>query len=200
MQQPATFEKYYTRDEERRLFATVRKCIADILARRDLHVMVVMRQSGGRVGSIAGLNVGDAQRALSEHKLRFTRVKGGRPYEVHANRVCRRALRELLRVRLAQGYKNTDPNAPLIMSRNHRRISVRSLQARVKKWTLAAAIFHGTPHVFRHTLGKRIVETSTSPEPLRIAQRVLGHRDISTTTIYTAPDRDTVREAMEMQA
>lgn len=198
--QQATFEKYFTRDEERRLFSTVRKFRAEILARRDLHVMLVMRQSGGRVGSIAGLNVGDAQRAITDHKLKFNRAKGSRPYEIYANRVCRRALRELLRVRQAQGYTNTDPSAPLIMSRNHNRISVRSLQARVKSWCTAAGIFHGTPHVFRHTLGKRIVETSESPEPLRIAQRALGHRNINTTLIYAAPDRDAVRDAMELQS
>lgn len=197
---PGTFEKYFTRDEERRLFAVVRKYVADVLARRDLYLMVVMRQTGGRVGSIVGLNVGDAQRALTDHKLRFNRVKGGRPYEVYANLVCRRALRELLRVRGAMGYKNADPREPLIMSRNHKRISIRSIQARVKLWCTAAGIVDGSPHFFRHTLGKRLVETSTSREPLRIVQRVLGHRNINTTTIYTAPDRDDVRDAMELQS
>lgn len=198
--QNATFEKYFTRDEERRIFATVRKYVADILARRDLYVMLVMRQSGGRVGSISGLNVIDAQNALTDHHLWFRRAKGGRHYKVYANRVCRRALRELLRIRQAQGYRNDKPNAPLIMSRNRNRISVRSLQARVKAWSLAAGVFHGTPHVFRHTLGKRLVESSESREPLRIVQKALGHRNINTTTIYTAPDRDAVREAMELQS
>lgn len=193
------FERYFTRSEERYLFALVRRQMGNLLSRRDYWIMVAMRHSGGRVGSIAGLNVGDADKALLGEELTFHTAKGGRTYSIHVNRVLRKALRELLKVRMAMGHRNDDPAEPLIMSRKHKRISVRSLQSRVGSWCKFANI-KGTPHFFRHTLGRRIIETSEAREPSRIVQKVLGHTNPASTAIYTAPGREDVRAAMEAQA
>lgn len=195
-----TFERYFTRQEERSILGAAWQLRADLQARRDYWVMMAMRHSGGRGGSIVALNVCDAEEAIAERRLYFRTAKGGRSYDIPVNRLLRRALRELLLVRKAMGYSNADGDVPLLMSRNHKRLNIRSLQLRVKKWCTAAGIAHGTPHFFRHTLGRNLVARSTSPEPRLIVQRILGHSSINSTAIYTAPGREEIRQAMEGQA
>lgn len=193
-------ERYLTRSEEKRLFAAV-AARADVWARRDHAWMLLMRHTGGRVGSIAGLTVNDAQKALREKQLLFVdaHAKRGIGYSTYVNAQARDALKRLLKIR-RELRASLDPDAPLIVSRNHRAMSVRSFQARLKYWAdvagLAVAV---TPHWFRHTLGRRLVETSESKDPLAIVQRALGHTTRKNTPIYMRPSREDVETAMEMQ-
>jgi site-specific recombinase XerC len=196
-----TFEKYFTVEEERRLLRAVAQ-YGDPYARRDHAWMRLLRHSGIRVGTLAGLTVLDAQRALRERRLELRREisKGGRGYAVPLNRKAREALRDLLRIRRELGHA-PNPDAPLVMSRNHRGMSVRSFQARGQHWAqLAGLPFSANPHRWRHTLGKRIQAQSTSPDPRGIAQRVLGHASINSTAIYTQPDREDLALAVEEAA
>ncbi len=200
MQEQPVFERYFTRAEERQILQAARRQAGDVVARRDYWLMVAMRHSGGRVSSMVGLTVEDAQHAIADKILTFRKVKGGRVYKIPANRVLRVAMRELLKVRAAMGFKNHDPAALLLTSRQGAWITVRTVQLRVKHWREVAGLPDGTPHFFRHTLGRRLVEDSTSPAPQRIAQRILGHTNPSSTAIYISPGREDLRQAMEGQA
>lgn len=212
MYQRQTFERYLTEDEERRLFAAIHQFRADLYARRDLAMMRLMRQTGIRVGSCAGLGCGDAREALRTGRLvlrpeickqsgkRRAAGKAPRGYEMHLNKAARAALLELLRVRKAMGH-NEATEGPLIMSRHGRGISVRSIQSRVAKWCLAAGLsVKASPHWMRHTLAKRIVERSTSNNPLAIVQRQLGQASITSASVYTMPDREEIEAAVEAAA
>jgi site-specific recombinase XerD len=192
------FERYLTEAEERQLMSYVGG-LASLLARRDHAWMRLLRQTGIRVGSLAGLTVFDARQALKSHQIACEpdHAKGGRGYYAHANRRALQALRDLLSIRRELGHAEI-PEAPLIMSRNHRGMSVRSFQARMRQWTRAAGLeVEASPHWFRHTLAKRLVARSTARDPLGIVQHALGQSARSSTAIYTFPDREDLELAME---
>ena len=194
-----TFYRYLTQPEERQLFRTVR-AVDDALAKRDLAWMQLMRATGIRVGALSRLTVADARQALAEGRLtiRGDINKRGKTHVVSLHSMGTRALTQLLRIRARQGHP-ADPAAPLIMSRQGGRgLSVRTYQERLRKWVLASGLgMQVTPHWFRHTLAKRMLDNSTSPaKALGIVQRVLGHSDINTTTVYTRPSREDIDRAL----
>ncbi len=194
----STFKRYLLPHEERALFSTVRR-YSDLYAKRDCAWMRLMRQTGIRVGTLVGLKVRHAQEALRTGYLTYENAiaKRGQGGSVFVTRKARQALQDLLLVRRQMGY-HPDPDAPLVMSRKHRGLSIRSCQWRMRRWVeLAGLPVDASPHWLRHTLAKRIVERSTAREPLLVVQSVLGHKNISNTAIYARPDREQVDQSIE---
>lgn len=194
-----TFERYLRDDEERQLFNTIRSFRADLYARRDLHMLTLLRQTGIRVESCARLTCADAREALQAGRLRLRPeiCKKGNGYSLHANKAAKTALRGLLACRREMGH-DEHPDGALIMSRHGKGISVRSIQERMRKWCTAANLdVKASPHWLRHTLAKRIVQRSTSRNPVAIVQRQLGQSSPSSAAIYTMPDREEIEAAVE---
>jgi site-specific recombinase XerC len=192
-----TFDRYLTRQEEKQLFRTLR-AQQDKLAQRDLNVMLLMRHTGGRVGSILALTVEDAQTALRTKSLHFRKAKGGHTYSVLCTLQARTALKALLRIRRSMGHP-PEPEARLIMGMKGKGLAVRSFELRVQIWGKRAGLSIAvTPHFFRHTLAKRIVETSESKDPLGVVQAVLGQKSRDTATIYARPGREDIARDLEL--
>lgn len=201
MQDQPTFQRYLTVEEERQLLRALASR-SGVLARRDSAWMRLMRQTGIRVGALSGLTVFDAREALrlGHLALRDEISKGARGYQVYLNRKARAALHDLLRARREMGHAEI-PEHPLVMSRNHQGMSVRSFQARMDMWVRSAGLaVHATPHWWRHTLGRRVMCQSTARDPRAIAQAALGHASINSTAIYTRPGREDIAQAMEEAA
>lgn len=198
MYQRKVFERYLSITEERLLLRTVAE-YTSILAQRDHAWMRLLRQTGIRVGTLAGLTVFDAHEALKDGRV-YSRPeisKGENGYFVYLNKKARQALKDLLHIRRAMGHPD-NADAPLVMSRNNGAMSVRSFQARMVQWCGVAGLpFQASPHWWRHTLAKRIVQQSTARDPRGIVQAALGHSSISSTAVYTLPDREDVARALE---
>lgn len=193
------FDRYLTEAEEKKLLRHVGQ-YADVLAQRDAAWMTLARQAGLRVGSLAALTVGDAKAALRSGRLTLAddQVKGHRGYEVPVNSVARKALGKLLQVRADMGYKPL-PDAPLIMSRNQRGMSVRSYQSRMAFWVMDCGLpVKASPHWLRHTLARRIMDRSEARDPQGIVQVALGHRSRESTAVYTLPTREEVTDDLEL--
>lgn len=196
------FERYLRPQEERLLFGAVAR-FADVLAQRDHAWMRLLRQTGIRVGSLAGLTIGDARLALRDKRLQLRKAitKGELGYSVPLNKKAQTALRDLLRIRREQGQGFVD-EAPLIVSRKYgatqRGMSIRAFQDRMQHWRRIAGLpVEASPHWFRHTLAKRIVERSTAKDPRAIVQHALGHSNIISGAIYTFPDREDLENGLE---
>lgn len=192
------FHRYFTLAEERQLFAAMAK-LADVHARRDLAWMKLLRQTGIRVETLAGLNVYDARQAIATKylTLRPEITKRGQGGSVFVTAKAKAALGELLKIRREMGYADS-PDEPLILSRKHQRMSVRAFQDRTRHWCKAAGLeIEASPHWFRHTLAKRIMQQSTASDPRGVVQVALCHKSISSTSVYTQPDREDVQRAME---
>lgn len=216
MYERKVFERYLRPKEERQLFATVGNR-ADLLAQRDYAWLRLLRHTGIRVGSLAGLTVDDARLALAGlksvkgkrfeelrgHRLRIRGAiaKGEHGYEMPLNKIALQALLDLLRIRRELGHAEIG-DAPLVMSRKAgatgKGMSVRAFQDRMQHWRQAAGLtVECSPHWLRHTLAKRIVERSTSTDPRAIVQHALGHSNIISGAIYTFPDREDIEQSME---
>lgn len=214
--QTEIFEHYYTEQEEKRLFRTV-KHTHGIYAKRDYYWMLLMRETAIRLGVLVGpdadkakrhdlpmigLTVGDAEASLEEGYLIFDyrNVKNQKKYPIALTKSAKEALKQLLKLHreMSKGWEWETPylDRPLLLSRNRKGVSRRSIQDRFTKWCRLAEVPEGTPHWLRHTWAKRYMERTTSPDALRRVQAVLGHSDIKTTAIYTQPDRESISSAM----
>lgn len=198
MYQRAVFDRYLTVAEERALLGTVASR-AGALAARDHAWMRLLRHTGIRVTSLARLTCFDARQALRDSYLAVAPIKRSAGGKVYLNKRGRQALLDLLRLRREMGHAE-QPEGALIMSREGA-MSVRSFQHRMRQWVRESGLpVDASPHWWRHTLAKRIMRQSTSEDPRGIVQRALLHSDLSTSAIYTMPDREAYEAALEEAA
>jgi len=191
------FDRYFTEAEEKQLFTTV-KGRSGLLPERDYAWMRLFRATGMRVGAVSQLTVGHARAALRGGYLDLQSEiqKKGIEHRIFATKACQKALRDLLRIRREMGYAATNDGG-LIMSRNHKPMSIRSYQSRMNYWCAMADMgIKASPHWFRHTVGKRIMKNSTAQDPRGIAQGILGHISGRSTEIYTRPDKEDIEQVM----
>lgn len=151
----------------------------------------LMLGTGLRLSETTSLNVGDAE---GKEYLEII-GKGQKHRRIYLTLDLRKRIAHFLRWRKAQ-KEPMAPDAPLFLSRNHRRISNRQVQRDLRKWLAEAGISATyTPHDLRHTVGSELVAKTGNP---RVAQRILGHSDVSVTLrYYCGVTDDQVREALE---
>lgn len=148
--------------------------------------------TGLRVGELCGLNVSDVWRAGEVRSTLFVRpeiAKGGRGRSVPLCQTAQQAAADLVAFLKMRGF-STAPEAPLIVVRQHRRISIRLVQDIVQKLRDKAGIPACSPHSLRHYLATQLVERT---QDVVATSRILGHspRSLAVTMRYvgTSPER-----------
>lgn len=148
-----------------------------LLAVRDLAIMELLYSSGLRLAELVSLDLGELR--LGDGFVRVT-GKGGKTRIVPVGRMARRALREWLELRPQLADRE---EVALFVSAKGRRLSARSIQARLHKWSVLQGIDARVhPHMLRHCFASHLLESCGD---LRAVQDLLGHADISTTQLYT---------------
>lgn len=146
------------------------------LAWRDRIVLEILYGGGVRVSELVGLNYGDLD--LRRATVRVT-GKGNkqRLCPIGENAVhCVRHFR-------SEFAQDSSINAPLIVNRAGKRLSVRSVQIMLKKYLRMAGLPDDlTPHKLRHSYATHMLDNGAD---LRSVQELLGHANLSTTQIYT---------------
>lgn len=153
---------------------------------RDLALLTLAVYQGLRVAEICGLDREDLDfRAMT---LFVREGKGAKDRELPLHPMVAAAVQAYLDSR-------TDDHRALFPSRQSGRLStgqVRRLtkaiaaEAGIKKWV--------SPHKLRHSFATLLVESGAD---LQVVQELLGHSDISTTTIYTFVADERKRRAMD---
>ena len=117
--------------------------------------------------------------------------KGDKPRTIYLNEMCLDALEEYLNVR-----PNADTNA-LFLSNRKKRISKRTVQNLIKKYTKKAGLDSDkiSIHKLRHTSATLLYKHGNID--IRTIQKILGHNDVSTTQIYTHVDEEQLRDAVK---
>jgi integrase/recombinase XerC len=147
---------------------------------RDRAIFELAYSSGLRVSELTGLDL-EALDARSG-EVRVT-GKGAKTRIVPVGEHALAALAAYLpvRTRLAKPAEKA-----LFVGRSGRRVSVRDVQRRIKRWAAAAGIDTDVhPHMLRHSFASHVLQSSGD---LRAVQEMLGHASIASTQVYTHLD------------
>lgn len=135
--------------------------------------------TGMRVGELADLRLSDVDAAGGRLRIMG---KGSRERTVFVtDGRLRDDLREYIKARHG-GSALTAERRLLIDTRGHALTSPRIRNAIVQLGRIAGIDRRVTPHMLRHTAATMLLESGTD---IRFVQRLLGHRSILTTQIYT---------------
>lgn len=152
---------------------------------RDRAILEMLFSTGLRVSELVKLNVSEVNLNTNE----FVVVgKGRKVRTVYLSPSAKEWIRRYLGTR-------SDSFSPLFLRYSGKkmdegdfdgdslRLTVRSVQRLVKKYTLRAGVaVDATPHTFRHTFATGLLREGAD---LRSVQELLGHSNVSTTQIYT---------------
>ena len=156
----------------------------DLLDLRDQAIFELFYSSGLRLAELDGIDVncladvaaGEIRVLGKRGKTRIVPV-GAKAREAIAAWAARRG--ELVTA------ANADETA-LFLGRNGRRLSVRTIQSRLKRRALLLGLpTHVHPHMLRHSFASHVLQSSGD---LRAVQEMLGHASIASTQVYTHLD------------
>ena len=150
----------------------------DALEIRDLAIVELMYSSGLRVSETANINLDDF-----EEEMTFLRVlgKGSKTRLVPLGRYAVNAINNWIKER----SKYSEESSALFINLKGSRLSVRSIQLRLKRLATKQGLPPVHPHMLRHSFATHMLESSGD---LRTIQELLGHSSLSTTQIYTKLD------------
>ncbi|MBE6732739.1 MAG: tyrosine recombinase XerC [Ruminococcaceae bacterium] len=159
---------------------------------RDYCILTLFLNCGLRLSELCGLNLGDIR---SDGTMRIL-GKGNKERIVYLNDACKTALEDYIRVRPKDNIVATDRNA-LFISRNHRRISNKTVQATVQKYlSLAGLSGQGlSTHKLRHTAATLMYQHGNVD--IRVLKDILGHSNLGTTQIYTHISDNQIKNAID---
>ncbi len=184
---PRTPPVFLTEAEKRRLLKELRDR-SSAVARRDRVIVELFLGTGIRLQELVSLDVDDVD--LDAKHLRI-RAKG----DVPQVKFLKSNLRSLLRRYLAERRRQGTADPALFLSNRGSRISARQVANRIKFWLAKAGIDKDIgPHGLRHTFATHLYAATSD---LLVVKRALGHRDISTTEIYTHLVDGALEEALE---
>ena len=150
----------------------------DVLEIRDLAIVELMYSSGLRVSETANIDLNDFEEEMS-----FLRIlgKGSKTRIVPLGRYAINAIQDWIKER----EKYSEKSKALFINLKGSRLSVRSIQLRLKRLALKQGLPPVHPHMLRHSFATHMLESSGD---LRTIQELLGHSSLSTTQIYTKLD------------
>jgi len=172
--------KFLTLDQIERLLTA--PTTSDAQGLRDRAILETLFSTGLRVAELAALNVEQFKNIKNINDLEITVIgKGNHPRTVYFSE------RALSWIKKYLDTRDDDYKALFINYRSRKdsdkRLTVRSIERIVKHYsTLANVPFFTTPHTLRHSMATDLLNQGVD---LRIIQEFLGHRNISTTQVYT---------------
>lgn len=157
---------------------------------RDYCIITLFLNCGLRVSEMAGLNFNDIR---TDNTLRVV-GKGNKERVIYLNSACISAVNEYKKVRPVDEVK--DKNA-LFISRNHKRMSVKTIQSMVYKYLAKIGLeAQGySCHKLRHTAATLMYQHGGVD--VRVLKDVLGHENLGTTEIYTHLSSQQMKNAAE---
>ena len=160
--------------------------------RRDYCILTLFLNCGLRLSELCGLDLSD----ISSDGIMTVTGKGNKERAVYLNDSCLSAVKAYLAVRPNEGIVVTDKNA-LFISRNHRRISPKTVQHIVKTHLEKAGLggMGFSTHKLRHTAATLMYQHGNVD--IRVLKDILGHANLGTTQIYTHVSDAQIKRAVD---
>lgn len=171
---PKKLPKYLTLEQSMELLNSVEGDYKE----RDYAILTLFLNCGLRVSEMAGLNYTDIR---TDNTIRVV-GKGNKERVIYLNKACVNALSDYMKIRPVDGVKD---KKALFISRNHNRMSVKTIQAMVYKYLAKIGLdAQGySCHKLRHTAATLMYQYGDVD--VRVLKEVLGHENLGTTEIYT---------------
>ena len=157
---------------------------------RDYCILTLFLNCGLRLSEMAGLNYTDIR---TDNTMRVL-GKGNKERIVYLNKACLDAINAYKEVRPVDDVK--DKHA-LFISRNHRRMSPKTIQAMVYKYLQKIGLDSQgySCHKLRHTAATLMYQTGEVD--IRVLKDILGHENLGTTEIYTHLSNQQLKDAAQ---
>jgi integrase/recombinase XerC len=173
----------------------------DLESIRDAAIVDLLYSSGLRLSELLGIDVMQSKDRQHESAgwldwdaAEVTVLgKGGKRRSVP---VGAPAMKSLLAWRsMRDSVKNSEESIALFLSTNGKRLSPRTVQARLRTLAIRAGLpTHVHPHMMRHSFASHVLQSS---QDLRAVQEMLGHASIASTQIYTSLDFQHLAQAYD---
>ena len=183
--------KYLSLAESEKLLTTINDDEKDRNKPRDFAIITVFLNCGIRLSELVGINISNID--FTENKMTVI-GKGNKERIVYLNSACIEAYNEYMKVRPIDEVKD---KKALFISRNHRRMSVKTIQAMVYKYLEKIGLDSQgySCHKLRHTAATLMYQQGGVD--VRVLKEVLGHENLGTTEIYTHLSSEQMKNAAD---
>lgn len=181
--------KFLSLDQSKKLLETAKQYGGEY-KERDVCILTLFLNCGMRVSELVNIDLKD----FGENNTLKLRGKGNKERIIYINEMCQSAIDNYRLKRPNDGLK--DRNA-LFVSRQNKRISVKTVQFLVKKYLKLAGLenYGFSVHKLRHTAATLMYQHSGVD--IRILKEILGHENLGTTEIYTHVSNNQIKEALD---
>jgi len=162
---------------------------------RNYLIGLLMLDAGLRVGEVSQLLITDLaffNLPVQSVCVRAEIAKGGHQRTVPCSQRIRHGIVSMLNA----WWLNSDIDPAYYAfyhSDNHFNLSRRQIERIIKRAGLVSIGREINPHALRHTFATRLMRTVNS----RIVQKLLGHKNLSSTEVYTHPSQEDLTKAIE---
>ncbi len=167
--------KYLTINEVEKILSV--PDMNDKVGIRDAFILELLYVTGIRVSELVNIKLNDIEE--SQRRIKILGKGNKERYVLYGSR-CKELLNKYLSIR------NTFlkyPNDYLILSKTGRKINTREIRNIINRIKVKAGVSISiSPHTFRHTFATHMLNEGAD---IRAVQELLGHENLSTTTIYT---------------
>lgn len=161
---------------------------------RNYAMVTFMLEAGLRVGELVQLRKNDI--FVDGQPVRCLVVRTAiAKNKVEREIPCTNRLEQTIDMLFAQCRRllNFQPDAPVFSTGlDDRQISTRQVYNIISDASFASIAKRIHPHILRHTFATRLMRVTN----IRVVQKLLGHKNIGSTQIYTHPNNQDLSEAM----
>lgn len=155
---------------------------------RDRAMLELLYSSGIRIEELININLKDIDFVSGSVKV-FG--KGRSERIVPVGEKCLYVIKSYIDQRIAAG-QNYSVNAPLFLNKFSKRITSRGARKVLHNWFIKAGLKKKvSPHTLRHTFATHLLDNGCD---IRSVQEMLGHKNLSTTQIYTHITLESLRK------
>lgn len=155
---------------------------------RDRAMLELLYSSGIRIQELVSINLKDLDLLSGSVKV-FG--KGSAERIVPVGEICLNAVKNYIDQRRRSGIE-CSINSPMFLNNSGQRISPRGARKVLHGWFIKAGFSKKvSPHTLRHTFATHILDKGCD---IRSVQKMLGHKNLSTTQIYTHVTLESLRK------